>query len=184
MFCDSSWLQSLKSWGLRQIRGGSVFRLSSLNLADIEPAGLRVAARLPSTLEPRGVKVRLELTGGARGQVTREFVLEPAVEPGEATPLTGYNRRDARLWIYRLTGDDVKRLQRLQSEAAGGAGGAGISISAGVEACHRKELLSTLLPTTTFLRANAAGYFILAEDLDLRSVVSERDLVKKVPPCS
>jgi polar amino acid transport system permease protein len=23
MFCDSSWLQSLKSWGLRQIRGGS-----------------------------------------------------------------------------------------------------------------------------------------------------------------
>src|SRR5262252_2802293 len=46
-------------------------RLASLKLAEIDPAELRVAARLPDALEPRshGVKVRIDVVGMKHGKV-------------------------------------------------------------------------------------------------------------------
>ena len=159
-------------------------RLSSLKLAEIEPAELRVAARLPDVLEPRprGAKVRIDVAGQNYGETPKaELVLEPAVEPSELAALSLHRRAGYQVWVYRLSPNDVDRLKHLIDEAGGASG---VSIAAGVEACHRKPYGSAPLPTTTFLRTNGTGFFVLTQDLDLRSIVSEQDLASRVPPCA
>lgn len=159
-------------------------RLSSLKLAEIEPAELRVAARLPDALEPRprGVTVRIDVAGQKHGNTAEaELILEPAVEPSELAPLSLHRHAGYQIWVYRLSPNDVDRLKHLINEAGGASG---VSIAAGVEACHRKPYGSAALPTTTFLRTNGTGFFVLTQDLDLRSIVSEQDLASRVPPCA
>lgn len=155
-------------------------RLSSLKLADVAPAQLRVAARMPEHIEPRkdGVKVTVTV-----GQAKTELILEPSVEASELAALSRYARAGTRLWSYRLSAADGARLQRMITAAAG-AGQQQVSIAAGVDACRRGPLGSQPLPTTTLLRTDATGYLVLAEDLDLRSVVPEADLASKIPPCT
>ena len=158
-------------------------RLASLKLAEIDPDELRVAARLPDALEPRshGVKVRIDAAGMKHGKDSAaELILEPAVEPSELSPLSAQRRAGHRIWVYRLPHSDVDRLKALIAAASGASG---VSIAAGVEACYRKPYGSAALPTTTFLKTNATGFFVLTEDLDLRSIVSEQDLALRVPPC-
>ena len=158
-------------------------RLASLKLAEIDPAELRVAARLPDALEPRshGVKVRIDVAGMKHGKDSAaELILEPTVEPSELAPLSAQRRAGQRIWIYRLSHSDVDRLKTLIAAASGASG---VSIAAGVEACYRKPYGSAALPTTTLLKTNATGFFVLTEDLDLRSIVSEQDLASRVPPC-
>src|SRR5262245_32842662 len=70
-------------------------RLASLKLAEIEPAEVRVAARLPDALEPRshGVKVRVDVAGMKDGKDSAaELILEPSVEPSEFAPLSAQRR--------------------------------------------------------------------------------------------
>src|SRR5262249_4158595 len=157
--------------------------LSSLKLAEIDPDELRVAARLPDALEPRlrGVKVRIDAAGMQHGKNSAvELILELAAEPSELAPLSAQRRAGHRIWVYRLSRRDLDRLKVLVAEAGGASS---VSIAAGVEACHRKPYGSAALLTTTFLKTNATGFFVLTEDLDLRSVVSEQHLASRVPPC-
>jgi len=161
----------------------TMVRLASLKLAEIVPSELRVAARLPEALEPRrdGVKVRLDVSGSSpAARRSADIVLEPAIEPGELARLSAHMRAGFRIWVYRLSAPDVERLKRFIAEAGGRSG---VSIATGVDACHRKPLGEGRLLTTTFLRTHATDYFILTEELDLHSVVSERDLAARVPPC-
>jgi hypothetical protein len=158
-------------------------RLSSMKLAEIEPTELRVAASLPDALEPRprGVTVRIDVAGQNHSKnAETELVLERAVEPSELAPLSPHRRAGYQIWVFRLSPDDVDRLKRLIDEAGGASG---VSIAAGVEACHRKPYGSAALPTTTFLRTGGT-FFLLTEDLDLRSIVSQQDLASRVPPCA
>ena len=157
-------------------------RLSSLKLAQIDPTQLRVAARLPDWLEPQpyGAKVHIDVEQAAGRDTKHEFILEPAVELPELAPLSAYARAGNRLWVYRLSQPDRDRLRRLITETGGVSG---VTIGAGVDACQRKPLRSAQLPTTTLLQIDSSGFFVLTEDLDLRSVVSERDLAAQVPPC-
>jgi hypothetical protein len=159
-------------------------RLSSLKLAEIDPAELRVAARLPDALEPRshGVKVRIEVAGMKQGKNSAmELILELTADPSELAPLSAQRRAGHGIWVYRLSRSDVDRLKALIAEAVGASG---VSLAAGVEACHRKPYGSAALPTTTFLKTNVTGFFVLTQDLDLRSVVSEQHLAARVPPCA
>jgi hypothetical protein len=156
-------------------------RLSSMKLAEIDPAHLRVAARMPAYLEPRRGGVTVSITIGAKDAAKTELVLEPATEPSERSALSKFQRPGSRLWSYRLSSADAARLQQAIRAADGGQ--TSTTIAAGVDACRRGPLGSEPLPTTTYLRTDASGFFVLAEDLDLRSVVSERDLASKVPAC-
>lgn len=153
-------------------------RLSAMKLAEIEPAQLRVAARMPEHLEPRkdGVKVTV-----AVGSSRMELTLEPAAEPRELVSLSRFERRGTRIWSFRLSSSDTARLERVIATAGGGQ--RQVSIAAGVDACHRRPLGTAPLLTTTFLRTDASDFLVLAEDLDLRSVVPEAQLAAKVPPC-
>lgn len=161
-------------------------RLSSLKLSEIEPSDLRVAARLPESLEPRrhGVKVRISMTASRQAaEAFEEFILAAANEPRELAGLSAHQRKGARIWVYRLSDADIDRLRRIIALSGGPAAELGVSIAAGVDACRRAPLGSAPLPTTTFLRTNVAGFFVLTEDLDLRTVLPESELATKVPPC-
>ena len=158
-------------------------RLSALKLASIDPEQLRVAARLPEILEPRrdGVKVRVDVkASGSHAASTLEFILEAVTDSPDLASLSEHRRASSRLWVYRLSPRDIERLRRLIAVRGDAPV---VSIAAGVDACRRNPLGSAALPTTTFLRTDATGFFVLAEDLDLRSVVSERDLATKLPTC-
>lgn len=157
-------------------------RLSALKLAEIDPAQVRVAARMPERIEPRRGGVKVSIAVGTPAAAKLEFILEPAPEPQELAGLARFQRPGERLWSYRLSAADVVRLQR--ALAGAGAAQSSVSIAAGVDACRRDQLGTAPLPTTTFLRTDAAGFMVLTEDLDLRSVVPARDLATKIAPCS
>ncbi len=161
-------------------------RLSSMTLVEIDTDRLRVAARLPASLEPRpqGVKVKIDLKDGRGRSRSEEFVLEETTEPDEQAVVSAHRRPGTRISIFRLSTADAGRLRRIQTEAFGPSAATSVTIAAGVDACRRSPLGSSPLPTTTLLRINASDYFVLAEDLDLRSIVSEADLAAKVPPCA
>lgn len=161
-------------------------RLSSLTMSEIDPKHLRVAARLPAILspQPHGVKVKLGLEDQKGRSRTEDFELDPVSEPSEVTALAAYQRSGAPFLIFRLSAADVSRLNHIITDATGPSATTGVTIAAGVDACHRHPLGSAPLPTTTLLRTNTSGYFVLAEELDLRSLVSELDIATKVPPCA
>jgi len=149
-------------------------RLSALKLANIYPEQLRVAARLPEMLELRrdGVKVGVDVSGSeVHGGSTLEFILEAAIDSAELVPLSAHRRAGSQLWVYRLSPRDIELLRRFIADRGDASS---VSIAAGAHACRRNPLGSVALPTTTFLRTDATSFFVLAEDLDLRSVVSER----------
>lgn len=158
-------------------------KLASMTVEDIDPAMLRVATRLPSSLEPRplGVKVLLDITGSKKA-THEEFILEAATDAADVQALAAQERSGTRLWVYRLSSADVVRLRQIM-ERSSNSKASSVSIAAGVEACHRVPLGRSALPTTTFLRTNGAGYFVVTEDLDLRTVVPEAELKSKVPAC-
>jgi hypothetical protein len=165
----------------------TVSRLSTLKVNDIDADQLRVAARLPSALEPRpqGVKVQLAISrAGETAKVSESFTLEPVTQPAELAPLAAWEQPGAHLWLYRLMPADVVRLRHIVAEGSAPSPGSSVSISAGVDACHRAALGSQALPTTTLLRVNGSGYFALVDGLDLRSLVSDADLERNVPGCA
>jgi len=159
-------------------------RLASLDVAEIAPSDLRVAARLPSTLEPRpgGAKVQLVLQRG-NGDEKYEFVLQGTEEPSETAALASRDKPGFRIWTYRLVPADVARLDQIRAQAVSTHRWSTLSISAGVDACRRGPLPSGPIHTSTYLRIDASAYFTMVEDLDLRSIVSARDLAAKVPAC-
>lgn len=157
-------------------------RLSSLKLADIDPLHLRVAARMPEHIEPRKDGVKVTITMATK----QEFILEPAFEQHELSALSRYHRPGTRLWSFRLSAADRERLQQTRAAAGGPGKNTGqnqVSIAASVDACRRGMLGAKPLPTSTFLRTDATGFFVLADELDLRSIVPERDLAANVPAC-
>jgi hypothetical protein len=162
-------------------------RLSTLKANDIDADQLRVAARLPSALEPRpqGVKVQLTISrAGETSKATESFTLEPVTHPTEFAPLAAWERPGAHVWLYRLMPADVVRLRHIVEENSAPSAASSVSVSAGVDACHRAPLGSLALPTTTLLRVNGSGYFALVDGLDLRSLVSDTDLERNVPSCA
>lgn len=162
-------------------------RLAALRVADIDPVELRIGARLPAVLEPRplGVKVAIEIAGAHGGHPRSEhFVLEAVNAPGELERVSRWRRNGDHLWVYRLSPTDAVRLKQLLQVVGGPDDRKNVTISAGVDACHRGPLGTNALPSTTLLRTDASDYFVLVEDLDIRSIVSAADLATQLPPCA
>jgi hypothetical protein len=170
---------------LTHVPVATMSRLAAFDLAKVDPAVLRVAARLPVTLEPRrnGVKVTLRVADSAGGNGPHTFILAEAAELAELTQLGVAGQAGSRFWVYRLAAADVARIADLRAQALKADKARRASIEAAVDACRRADLPSGPLPTTTYLRTDATGYFVLLQDLDLRAVVSAKQLSERVPPC-
>lgn len=156
-------------------------RMWSFDIAKVDLAGFRVAARLPNALEPTAVKVKIDFEkDGVRRH--EELRLVPAREPEELGPLQRFARTGFTLFVYRLGAEDSTRLEKLRSDTEKGRGGHG-SLSVGVDSCRHAPLPSGPLLITTILRTDASGYFVMFDDLDLRAVVSESELAGKITTC-
>lgn len=160
----------------------TISKLATLDIMAVEPAVLRVAARLPENLEPQpgGVRVVLKPAGSDGDETLR---LEQVSNPDELAPLAGFARPGSRIWVYRLTAADIQRVAKFKAAAAARSSSRGGTIAAMVEACHRGGMGDGPLPVTTLLRTDTQGYFTAIDDLDLKSVISNDDLAQKVPVC-
>ena len=165
----------------------SMVKLMRTDFANIDPAVLRVAVKLPQTVKPRrgGVKLKLTLaTDGAKQE--REFVLDDLNDPAELLSLRAELSRGTEIHAFRLDPADVARLiavrdDMLAAKQRGAKGSIIIGVSA--DGC-RAGPLPDKVPLTTYLRTEADGeFFALARDIDLRAAVSAEQLATKLPPC-
>lgn len=80
---------------MRSVPMSTMSRLSSLDLGKISPSDLRVAARLPTSLEPQpgGATVQLQWKAGNAAD-TLNFVLEQGTAPDEIGRLAHYGNAD------------------------------------------------------------------------------------------
>lgn len=163
-------------------------RLWSFDVMSLQTDVFRIGARLPDTLQPREVKVTIDVKrDGDRRRVELDLVAEDIQT--ELAQLRRYEKKGFRVFIYRASAADVARIETLRAEMIAGqkgegpARGASGQISVGVKACRTGELGVGPLPTTTLMRTDTSGYFVLVDDLDLRSVISPDLLEKEVPKC-
>lgn len=164
-------------------------RLWSFDFAKLDPSEFRVAASLPDVLQPREVKVVITVTRGD-GARKLELILVRAEGKAEIEPLLPYRKSGFALFVYRATAEDAARVAKMRDEMialqrkSGSAGGGSAQIAVGVKACRTGDLLTRALPTTTLLRTDSNGYFVLLNSLDLRDVISASEFAKEVPPCT
>lgn len=165
----------------------TIKRLWSFDAGKLDPVSFRVAARLPDVLEPREVKVTIDVARDAQKQHL-ELILERAMEESERAAVAGYVKTGHTLHIYRASAHDAARITKLRDEmlaarADGNAKAGNGQIAAAVKACRRGDLKGAPLPVTTLMRTDRSGYFVLLDELDLHDVVSTAEFDKEVPPC-
>jgi hypothetical protein len=169
---------------MRHVPLSSMSRLSSLTVADIDPMLLQVATRLPTALEPAPGGATMQISRGQGAPLNETFVLDAVTSTDETAALSAHARPGAQLWVFRLASGDMDRFRRvLAATTRDGAVQPGVTQSASVNACHRRPLAGLPLPTTTLLRTNASGYFVLLDDLDLRSVLKGSDITTRIAAC-
>lgn len=167
----------------------SLKRLWSFDVMALDTEGFRVAARLVDTLQPREVKVTIDVKrGGEKRRV--EMILVAVTDTGEHGALRGFEKQGYRLHVYRASAADVVRINELRRQMIAGhqgdgpARGASGQIAVSVKACRTAPLQGQALPTTTLMRTDGSGYFVLVDDLDLRSVISTDAFESEVPKCA
>lgn len=155
-------------------------KMWSFDLNKLDIPGLRVATRLPEELEPREVTVIIEAKGDAATSKRREEItLEPTLAAAELAPLARYQRSGFRVFIYQVAAADIERLDAMRAVKNGGHG----TIAVGVKACRRRDLPKGALLSTTLLRTDDGGYFVMLDNLDLRAIVTEAEFAAEVPSC-
>ncbi len=166
----------------------SMVRLIRTDFSTIDPAGLRVAVKLPQGVRPRRQGVRLRLTTTAkRTEQVEEFVLAELADPAELRSLQSEVSSGEAVYGFRLDQADLPRVSALRSELlarkARGEGGA-IKIGVGADGCRTAALPATIL-LTTYLRTELKGdFFPLVRDVDVRKLAPGEDLAAKIPPCT
>jgi hypothetical protein len=168
----------------------SMVQLARVDLSSTDPAQLRAAIKLPTTLRlrPQGnaLRVAVKLRNGE--EEAQEFALQP-IDPSELAALQ--SERDARTHIsaYRIDPAELSRVtafrDRLKSrqQATGSSGGA-ITIAVRPQACRAGPLPDGTIPFTTYLRTQETGSYVpLARDVDLRGLAPATSLPTLIPPC-
>lgn len=171
----------------------TMYQLRNFDAATVDPQALRVAVRIPETLEPqpRGVKLKVSLWRGDEGATkeVHDFVLQETATPADRAELAGHARPGTRTHVFRVDPDDVARIRAIQSEtraarqAAPGRSHGTFGVSA--DTCRIADLAEAPVMMTTFLKTDArGGYLVLLENVDLRGVVpKDKTFDDVVPAC-
>jgi hypothetical protein len=169
----------------------SMVKLARVDFAATEPAALRAAVKLPRAIRPRpqGVTLRIGVRLASGHEEFQDFLLREASDAGEMAALKDELDADTHVFAFRLDSAETQRLaafrdglkkKQAESRRSGGA----LTIAVRPDACRTGELPSGPVRLTTYLRtAETGGYLPLARDLDLRTVVTGRDVVAEIPPC-
>jgi hypothetical protein len=173
----------------------SMVKLSRIDFQTTDPAGLRVAVKLPASIRPQRDKLRLQVTVkfATGAKITQDFVLSESSDAADLAMLreqvdAGTHDLDYRFFAYRLDAAEADRLaafrEDLKNKQAAGDRGGGLTIHVVPEACRTAAIASNPVLFTTYLRTpETGGYVTLAEDVDIRTLVPGRDLVSEMPTC-
>lgn len=170
----------------------TIAKLWAFEFDSADPAVLRAAVRIPASLAPRPGGVVLTVVTWQDGETARHqhpFILEEAVEPGEAAPLASYRRTGDRIAVYRVSAADVVVMRRLLADhrekkrTSSARQSSTIDIKA--DACRVGALPEGPILSSTFLKLDERdGYLPLLVDLDLRQEIGAAEFAKAVPPCA
>lgn len=168
----------------------SMLKLARIDFKTTDPASLRVAVKLPSSIKPQRDKLRLRVAVQLPGsdETTQDFVLSEISDPAELAMLREEAGAGAHVFAYRLDTAEANKLvafrEDLLKKKQEGSRGGGLKINVVPEACRSGVVASGEVPFTTYLRTpETGGYVTLAEDVDMRTVVPGRDLVSEMPAC-
>ena len=169
----------------------SMVKLARVDFAATEPAALRAAVKLPRAIRPRpqGVTLRIGVRLRSGHEDFQDFLLREASDAGEMAALEDERDADTHIFAFQLDPAEAQRLAAFRDglkrkQAEKGSRGGALTIAIRPDACRTGELPSGPVRATTYLRtAETAGYVPLARDVDLRTVVSGRDVVAEIPLC-
>ncbi|NVO15129.1 MAG: hypothetical protein HXX10_13925 [Rhodoplanes sp.] len=165
----------------------SMVKLARTDFTTVDPAALRVAVRLPTSVRPRprSVTLRLTVSVGSAAPVVQEFVLADLADLSELVGRRSDVKGGTAIYAYRLDPADAARLVALRSDlmARKGRGERGsLTLGVGAEACRVGDAPARVL-LTTYLRTEAGGdFFPLVRDVDLREVAGQA-VPAELPPC-
>ncbi len=164
----------------------SMVKLARVDFQTSDPAQLRAAVRLPTSLRPLpgGVVLRIAVKRGRGAEQQRDFVLREIPDPPALAQEAGAGTR---IYAYRLEEADTARLQSFRAELMAeknSAGGGSITISVAPKACTTVALPAGPINFTTYLRTSETiDYVTLARDADLRSIAPDQAVVDGIPRC-
>jgi hypothetical protein len=168
----------------------SMLKLSRIDFKTTDPAGLRIAVKLPASIRPQRDKLRLRVTVQLPNSddTTQDFVLSEISDPSELAMLRKEVDAGAHVFAYRLDTVEASKLAAFRDDLLRkrqeGSRGGGLKINVVPEACRSGAVASGAVPFTTYLRTpETDGYVTLAEDVDMRTVMPGRDLVSEMPAC-
>jgi hypothetical protein len=166
----------------------SIVQLARIDVRTTDPALLRVAVKLPRTVRPRSMALRIAVEiAGSQDEEVADFVLREISDPNEVLALYHELDPDTHIFAYRLDPSEAARLGALRDDikakqAASGRRGGTLKISVRPDACRTRELPDRPIYATTYLRTAETGRYVpLARDLDLRELAA-RELAA-LPPC-
>jgi hypothetical protein len=168
----------------------SMVKLSRINFQTMDPASLRMAVKLPASIRPQRDKLRLRINVQLpnSADTVQDFVLSEISDPVELAMLREEVGAGTRIYAYRLDAPEANRLSAFREELLRkkqeGSRGGGLKIDVVPEACRNGDVTSGAVLFTTYLRTpETSGYVTLTEDVDMRTVVPDRDLVSEMPVC-
>jgi hypothetical protein len=170
-----------------------MFQLRNFNPLTFDPAPARVAVQMHEAIVPRpgSTIFRFLITmPGEQEKRDYSFVMEPVAavaEPG----LRPFRQSGMAQHIFRFSAADVDRLRSMQQEARqarerNSAPGK-LEIHVSSKACRMRHLPTGPLLTTTLIRTEAEGRFlVLLKDVDVRHEARKDglDIEQAVPACS
>jgi hypothetical protein len=169
----------------------SMVKLARVDFAATEPALLRAAVKLPRAIRsrPQGVALRIGVRLAAGHEEFQDFLLREASDAGEMAALKDESDADTHVFAFRLEPAEAQRLaafrdglKKTQAERAGRGGALTIAIRP--DACRTGDLPAGPVRATTYLRTAEMGAYVpLARDVDLRTVMTGRDVAAEIPGC-
>jgi hypothetical protein len=169
---------------------GSLAELGRIDFETTDLVALRTALRLPDGLQPRPGGVKMDALVKVSGAPDRKttFVLTAARDSSDSTGLSDARRAGFSIYAYRLSQDDVGRLESIRSELfryrrEGKSASLGLGIAA-KEFCLEKPLSAgPVLSTTYLLTSETHRYVIVTQDLDLRKEPAIKDQLATLGSC-
>jgi hypothetical protein len=169
----------------------SMVKLARVDFDTTDPAGLRVAVKLPTAIRPLRDQVRLRLSVKLASGVenTQDFQLKEMSDAADVLLSRGEIEAGTHIFAYRLDAVEANRLAAFrddlkQKQAASGGRSGAITISIVPETCRSGEFQGSSALFTTYLRTPETGNYVpLARDVDVQSLMRGRDLLSEMPIC-
>jgi hypothetical protein len=171
----------------------AIWRLQKLDTLAIDPAGVRLAARIPDWLDAAPGHVHLKTVSHAGEPDAQERTLD-LVRDDAPADLRALNADEgvagARFAVFRVSAADAAWLRALQARAraekAAGESGHKGSLQLTAEPCRRAEPPPGPARVDLYLRpGEGEGFFKVYDNVDLREagLFANKTFEDAVPPC-